>query len=103
MKMLKSRRGFIWIPVIVVVITIILIVIFSQIGELCFFGKCFHLISPQFQSELNFWILAVFWIVLQVVFVYVYLKIGFFVTKGFSFIRGKFDRFIQYFRKIFGS
>ena len=103
MKMLKSRKGIIWIPIIVIISIIVLLIILANVGKICLFSKCFYLISPQFSNELNFWILVTFWIILQVAFVYAFFKMGSLVRRAFKFIRGKFDIFIQYFKKIITS
>ena len=103
MKMLNSRRGVIFIPIIVVIGIILLIIVLAKIGQICLFGKCFYLISPQFSKELNFWILITFWIVLQVAFIYLYAQIGILARRGFKFIREKWGRFIEYFRRIMTS
>lgn len=101
MKMLKSRSGVVFVPLMIVIIVIVLLIILMQIGEICIFGKCFYLISPQFQSELTFWILFISWIAIQVLFVYCYIKLGFLTSKAFRFGRQRWDRFLNYVRKIF--
>jgi hypothetical protein len=93
----------IFIPILVIFVLIALYIVVANVGKICLFSTCFYIISPQFSSELSFWGLLLVWIVVQVLFIYIYIKIGFLVSKGFKFSRDRFGRFLEYVRRVFNN
>ena len=93
----------IFIPILVIGLVLAIFIILIQIGQICIFGKCFYIISPQFQSEFNFWMLIILWIALQVLFLYLYVKLGIYINKGVQYSRAKFDVFVDFVKKLFTS
>lgn len=102
-KMMDTKKGVVWIPILVIFLVVGIFVILAEIGQITIFGHTFYIISPSFKYEVNFWIFALIWIVIQVAFIYAYAELGKLIIKWFNFVKVKYKDFFEISKKIFAS
>ena len=83
----------VFISIMVVAIVLVVLFVLVKFPQICFFDSCFRIIPFEFVQQINFWVLFLSWILVQVFFIFVYVRIGRFAVRVVRSGRNIFEKF----------
>lgn len=98
---MRSKKGFVWMYLVMVLAIIVGFLIVAGIGEFTIFGKTIRIVPLSFSQEIKFWSLVLTWIIVQIAVILAYSYIYKLFKSLFKFSRNKFAVFTNFVKRVF--